>query len=174
MTKRKLKEYRDKYWCVKKQREETWAEFRHRVEVEKEIKRFLRLSTKKTYFGLVPIYNEAYRSEIVTEALIKLSKFALFEPSVIEYHGVPVVERTRILLLAFLHRDDLSVLSDWCIYKPSPHPLELYGVTFTESSRIKKACKYKILWYLSQTRVVLPRDDPRGGGVLRKIVEFII
>jgi len=172
MIKRKLKEYRDKYWCVKKQRE-TWAEFRHRVEVEKEIKRFLRLSTKKTYFGLVPIYNEAYRSEIVTEALTRLSKLVLFRPSVKEYHNVPVADRARMLLLAFLHRDDQYVLADWHIYRNMSYQSGFFGIRFPERL-LEKACKYKILWYLSQTRVVLPRDDPGGGGVLRKIVEFII
>lgn len=172
MTKRKLKEYKDKYWCVKKQRE-TWAEFRHRVEVEKEIERFLRLAVKKTYFALVAIYNEAYRSDIVTEALTRLSKLVLFQPSVREYHGVPVADRARMLLLAFLHRDDQYVLADWRIYRNTSFQSGFFGIRFQERL-LEKACKYKILWYLSQTRVVLPRDYHQGGGVLRKIVEFII
>lgn len=175
MKKSKLKEYKDKYWCVKKKRE-SWAEFKHRVEVEREIEKFLHRSRKRTYFDLHHAYDETYRPDIVTEALTKLSKLVLFERSVTAYHGLPVIERTRCLLIAFLHLHDKYILVDWYMYRYSPSsPLSLYGIPY-DTKVLKKACKYRILWYLLSkhvsTTVVLPVDD--GGGVLRKIVEFII
>jgi hypothetical protein len=173
--KKRFNEFRKKYWTVRRKKE-PWAEFRHRVEVEQEIEKFLCMVKARTYFGLVPLYHENNRTEIITEALTKLSDLVLFEPSVKQLHGQPVTARTREFLVAFLHSKNTAVLSDWSIYKsPSLYPLYTYGIRFIYPI---VTARYKILWYLSNyksTTVVLPRDHVGGGGgVLRIIVEFVI